>query len=431
MKRILYVVLTAALAASAVPARAWAQTDAWGAPHPAEADLAQCYGWAQEQSENLHMQQEQIHQLEQQFRTALAGALPSLSFNASDKWLDPKGAASAGASGTTPQPQVNFSLSQPLFSGLREYAAMAASKHLGQAAELQLKHAHTSLYQDLANAFYLILNLEGQLANILAAENLSESRIKELRQWVDLGKSRHSEVVLVESQEAAYEAQAAALRGQIDVARDLLSFLTGKDMSEAKLADRLERVRGLDPEETVLTRAQTRYDVQALHKQLESQEDQVRIAKGAWAPTVSFLGDYYLKRMPSLDPIKWDAGVTASLPLFAGGGHLAAVRQAKSQASQAQYNFELGLRQARSQIHSTYNTLRASVSQAAASEKAYGKANESYTLQQKEYRLGLVSNLDVLTAINSLLSAKLTFDQIVVQSKLNLLQLKAATEELP
>lgn len=427
MKRILGAVLAAALAAGAVCAPVRAQADAWGAPPPAEADLALCYGWAREQSESLHMQTEQIYQIEQQFKVAMAGVLPNLSFNASDKWLDTGGAGSY----TTPQPQVNFALSQTLFSGLREFAAMAASKHQGQAVELQLKHAQTSLYQDVANAFYLIVNLEGQLANILAAENLSESRIKELRRWVDLGKSRHSEVVLVESQEAAYEAQAAALRGQIDVARDLLSFLTGKDMSDAKLVDRLERVRGLDPEETVLARAQVRNDVQALHKQLQFQEDQVRLAKGAWAPTVNFLGDYYLKRMPSLDAIKWDASVTASLPLFSGGGQLAAVRQAKSQVSQAQYNFELGLRQARSQIHSTYNTLRASVSQAAASEKAFGKANESYTLQQKEYRLGLVSNLDVLTALNSLLSAKLTFDQIVVQSKLNLLLLKVAAEELP
>ncbi|MCX5797066.1 MAG: TolC family protein [Elusimicrobia bacterium] len=425
MKRVLCAVLAAALAAGSVCAPVRAQADSWGAPPPAEADLAQCYAWAKEQSETLRMQTEQIYQIEQQFKAAMAGVLPNLSFNASDKWLDP------GSNLANPQPQVNFALSQTLFSGLREFAAMAASKHQGQAAELQLRHAYTSLYQDVANSFYLIVNLQGQLANILAAENLSESRIKELRRWVDLGKSRHSEVVLVESQEAAYEAQAAALRGQIDVARDLLSFLTGQDMSGAKLVDRLERVRGLDPEETLLARAQARYDVQALHKQVQAQEDQVRIAKGAWAPTVSFLGDYYLKRTPALDPSKWDAGVTASLPLFSGGGQLAAVRLAKSQQSQAQYNFELGLRQARSQIHSTYNTLRASVSQAVASEKAFAKANESYTLQQKEYRLGLVSNLDVLAALNSLLSAKLTFDQIVVQSELNLLLLKVSTEELP
>ncbi len=426
-------ILAAALALTAAPLRALPVSTPTLAVSET-ADLAQCFAWAKEQSESLHMQMEQVYQLEQQFKQALAAALPNLNFNATDKWLDTsslRGASSPSGTFISPQPQVNLAFSQTLFSGFREYAAMSASKHQGQAAELQLKHANTSLYQDVSNAFYLISNLEGQLVNILSAVDLSESRIKELRHWVDLGKSRHSEVILVESQKATYEAQAAALRGQIDVARDLLSFLTGKDMAETKLADRLERVRNLDPEETVLARAQARTDVRALHKQLESQEDQVRLAKGAWYPSVSFLGDYYMKRVSALDPIKWDASITASLPLFSGGSQVAAVRQAKSQVSQAQYDFELGLRQARSQIHSAYNTLRASVFQAAAAEKAYNKANESYNLQLQEYRLGLVNNLDVLTAINSLLSAKLTFDKTAVQSKLDLLLLKAATEELP
>ena len=426
MSRVFRAILITALAAGSIPAVAWAQADAWGGPPPPEADLPQCYAWAQEQSESLHMQMEQIYQIEQQFKVALAAALPNLSFNASDKWLDTGGAGSY----TTPQPQVNFALSQTLFSGLREYAAMAASKHQGQAAELQLRHARALLFQDVSNAFYLITSLDAQLANDQMAVELFASRIKELNRFEDLGRSRHSEVVLAESQEAALEAQAEALKGQIAVARELLSFLTGKDLSLTRLTDKLERLHALDPEESLLARAYDRTDVESLHKQMLAQEDQVRLAKGAWAPTVSFLGDYYLKRMAGLDSIRWDAGITAGLPLFAGGGQLAAVRQAESQVSQARYNFELGLRQARTQIHSRYMTLRAAVSSADAAEKAYLKADESYRLETKEYRLGLVTNLDVLQALNSLVSAKTIFDIDVVQTKLNLLQLKAATEEL-
>ena len=136
------------MAAAGIPARAWAQTDAWGAPWgtppPAQADLSECYAWAQEQSESLRMQAEQIYQFEQQLKQALATALPNLSFNASDKWL----ANGGGGIYASPQPQINLALSQPLFSGLREYAAMAASKHQGQAAELQLRHARALLFQE-------------------------------------------------------------------------------------------------------------------------------------------------------------------------------------------------------------------------------------------------------------------------------------------
>jgi outer membrane protein len=435
MRRILSVALAAATAGAGMPAQA--QPAPWETPPPQAADLAQCYQWAKVQTETLHAQEEQIYQLRQQYKQVLGTALPNLNYNYSATYLDTPGAGSVsggGASQSTflsPQPQANFTLSQTLFDGFKEFAAMRSFKHQERSSRLQLQHAYASLYQDVSNAFYLIVNLEAQLDDIALAITMSESRIKELRSWVDLGKSRHSEVVLVESQKAAYEAQAEALKGQIEVARSLLSFLTGQDMSKTALLDKLERVSALDPEESVLALASSRTDVRSLREAVDAQQALVKAAEAAWYPTANLAGDYYDYRIAFYRPIHWDATVTINLPIFQGGSSLASLRQAKSQVSQAQYNFEFGLRQARSQIQSAYATLRASVAQSLAAEKSYGKADESYRLDQKEYRLGLVTNLDVLTALNAVLSAKLIYDQTVIQSKLNLLLLKVADEELP
>ena len=399
---------------------------------PPEADLAQCYAWAKIQSENLHMQEEQIEQIRQQYRQILGAILPNVGYAYSAKYMDTSGAnGSFGPFFESPQPQANVTISQLLFSGFKELAGMKSFKQQEKAGQLQLERAYALLYQDVSNAFYLVVNLESQLADVNAAINLSESRIVELRNWEDLGKSRHSEVVLVESQKAAYEAQAEGLKGQIDVARDLLSFLTGQDLDKTRLVDKLERVRNLDAEELVLGLAATRSDVRSLHETAESQRSQIRIAQSGWYPNATASGDYYNYRIPFYRPIHWDAAININLPLYSGGSVVASIKQAESQLSQAQYNLELGLRQARSQIHSAYATLRSSVAQAAAAEKSFQKAEESYKLQVKEYRLGLVSNLDVLTALAALLNAKQTYDQTVIQSKLNLLLLKVADEQLP
>lgn len=404
-----------------------------GPPPPAAADLAQCYSWAVEQAESLRVQQEQLKIIEQQYRQALAAALPNVSFNASEKWQDTSGAGGAGSSFffQSPQPQVNFTLSQPLFSGFREFSAMKAYKHQGEATELQIKRAHTLLYQNTANAFYLVVNLETQLANANMAVDLTTSRIKELRRFEDLGKSRHSDVTLVESQEASQEAQVANLRGQVSVSRQVLAFLTGKDMSQVKLLDRLERVREVAAEDLALGRAYDRTDIRALRKLVEYQEDEVRFAKGSWYPSIGFLANYYAKRQPALEPIHWDAALSASIPLFNGGGQLAAVRQAQASLEQARYNFDFGVRSARSDVHLAYLTLSAVVDGAHAAERAYQKAEETYQLESKEYRLGLVNNLDVMTALNGMIAAKTAFDQIVVQAKIDMLLLKLSYEELP
>ena len=50
------------------------------------------------------------------------------------------------------------------------------------------------------------------------------------RRNAELGKARHSEVTLLESQEASQESQVETLTGQVDAARALLSFLTGQDL---------------------------------------------------------------------------------------------------------------------------------------------------------------------------------------------------------
>jgi outer membrane protein len=211
----------------------------------------------------------------------------------------------------------------------------------------------------------------------------------------------------------------------------LLSFLTGQDMSRTVLQDKMQRISALQPQESVLALAASRTDVVSLREAVDAQQALVKVAQAAWSPTAVLAGDYYDYRASAYRPIRWDATLSVNLPLFQGGSSLAALRQAKSEVSQAWYNFDFGLRQARSQIQSAYATLQASVAQGLAAEKSYAKADESYRLDQKEYRLGLVTNLDVLTALNAVLSAKLIYDQTVIQSKLDLLLLKVSDEELP
>ena len=105
MRRLTLWSVAAALAAGGLLVPARAAISGGGAPWetspPAQAELISCYAWAQEQSESLQMQQEQIYQLEQQFKQALASALPNLSFNATEKWIDTSGLGGASSpSGT-------------------------------------------------------------------------------------------------------------------------------------------------------------------------------------------------------------------------------------------------------------------------------------------------------------------------------------------
>src|SRR5262249_42636218 len=155
-------------------------------------------------SESLQISVEQIQQIEQQYRQTLGSVYPNLALYGSERW---QGNHGAGAFSPTSTPQVNLTLTQPIFSGFREYAAMRGYKHQGKAAELQLKFANQQLFQDVATAFYQILNLEKNLLDTKDLLAMTEDRVKELRTREQLGKSRVSEVLSVESSLATVRSQ--------------------------------------------------------------------------------------------------------------------------------------------------------------------------------------------------------------------------------
>src|SRR5262249_30990261 len=151
----------------------------------------------------------------------------------------------------------------------------------------------------------------------------TEDRVKELRGRERLGKSRVSEILSVESQLATIESQMEAIKGQIAAARELLSFLIGQDASAAALQDKLAAPVRMEPEEEVLSRASGSSDVKAAFELERAQREQVKVAWGNWYPQISFVGDYYLKRIPVLEPVRWDATLNLAFPIFSGGSQLA------------------------------------------------------------------------------------------------------------
>ncbi len=394
-------------------------------------DLGRCFELAKKQSEGLRLQAEQVEQLEQQYRQALAGVLPALGFNASQFYQDTGGGGGASSITATSKPQVSFSLSQPLFSGFREYAAMRSFRHEGKRARLLLQHADRQLFRDVTNAFYLVLGLEKDLEDLSTLEKLTQDRAKELREREQLGKSRLSEVLSVESQLAGLRSQSQGVKGQIAAARELLSFLIGQDAAGLTLTEAQPDPADPGPGDAYIAKASARSDVRAASEEYAARQDLLKAAWGAWYPTAAMTGGYYLKRVASLEPIRWDVTFALSVPVFSGGTTMASVRLAESQLRAATEGAGLALRQARAEIKTAHLALQSAVAQVQSLKEAHEKAAASYQLQVKEYRLGIVNNLTVLQALNDMINAERALDQTALQARADVVRLKVATEELP
>ena len=394
-------------------------------------DLKHCYDLAVQQSEPLKRQREDIARSQSQARAALGGAFPHVFWKWSDLRQDGSGLDSGNAGGLLEKNQVEskFSLQQPLFTGLKEFSAYAGFKKQEARDEWRLRQAELQLYDEVSRAYYDVVALESALANNATSVALSQDRLAELKSFFRLGKSREGEIFSAESQLAALKAIQVRLKGQIRVARETLSFLTGREMGAAVLAQ--DAIASPEPVTLYLNRSAGRPDLEAQRQEIMAQTLRVRYEKGSYWPMANLSGNYYSQRPAFYDPVHWDVMLNLDVPLFQGGTVQARVKDARSGLQQAQLDLEYLERQVQSGVRKAYEAWTASLDESTSLGEAYQAAKKSYDAQRREYRLGLVTNLDVLNAMNLMQTAKRAWDDAGVESQRRYVALVVATGALP
>lgn len=298
---------------------------------------------------------------------------------------------------------------QPLFSGLREFLAYRASKDLGRSAELQLERAKHLLYQDVTRAYLELLRAQDEIAIRETIVGNTSDRVKELREFRRLGRARASELLAAESQLAQNLAQLETSRALEAVAQFKLGFLTGLDGSLAPAP--VARAAPAPDLASILARARRRPDVEARRADLEAAELSVKVVSRRRWPSIALDANYYFQRPPGFtSDVKWDAAIAGSLPLFTGGEVASQVRQRQAQLRSKRLALSEMERTAELEVRSAHRDLASSAAVVAALEKAAELAEANARAQAEDYRLGQVTNLDVLGSLNTLQQTRLQLD---------------------
>lgn len=399
--------------------------------------LKQCYVWAQNLNEDLKIRQEDVYQSSTRGKAALASALPDLSWNLTDTWQDPKGVdelARRGFAGFVEKEQVEskFSLRQPLFSGFREFTAYSGFKHENERNKFQFQRSSLELFERIANAFYAVIDSETNQENTRSAWTLAEDRVKELKGFLRLGKSRDSELFTAEGRSAALKAHMDQIDAQIAAAREELSYLTGQDLSNAPLQDEISSTPQIGTLEQTLARAKgERTDLRAQRAEVELRKLRIRYERGYHWPMADVTGNYYTRRAAYLDAIDWDVILSLKVPFFQGGAVNARVNEAMSIHRQATLRLEEMERRVLYTVRRTYKDLEAALREAQSLDIAAEAGQKSYDALRKEYKYGLVTNLDVLEALDFLQVQKSARDSARLKVKRLYIQLQVALEQTP
>lgn len=413
----------------AEPPKAAKQTNNSPQPSINYLTLPAAYQLALKQSEIIAIDAEVIKEAEGRFLQAFSTILPHVSYSVTQFWKDPSSVVSSTSSGNGSDRK--FVFTQTLFSGFKEFAAMKGSKSEHSQRVYEKARAEELLYSDVADAFYLFVEQREDRAVLESVRLILKRRLQDLQKRMDIGRSRRSEVVNTEAQLYQVEANIESSKSQLALARQLLEFLIGKpfvDVSDENSENIF--LLSLKPESDYTLRAEARTDVLASQKAWDVADKTVAVARSGYFPTVTLEDDYYTHRDTPPKDQDWNAQIQVNIPIFDGLLTYGQVKEARAKAKESELFYDRTRRSAVQDIRNAYVDLDASLSQTKALKRALDAYEMNYTLQEQDYSFNLITNLDVLTAIQNLQDVRRNYIHTFYEAKRFYWQLRVATGDI-
>jgi outer membrane protein len=140
-------------------------------------------------------------------------------------------------------------------------------------------------------------------------------------------------------------------------------------------------------------------------------QERVSGQKGAYAPTVSLIAqrqdsDVGFDNLPIARTDNTYVGLNLSIPIYRGGTNRAAVSEALSIQSIAEYELRASELEARQRVRSAYLQLEASRTQIEAARILVESTALASEAMQQGFALGTVTSVDVLNALRDQFSAE-------------------------
>ena len=345
---------------------------------------------------------------------------------------------------------LRLGLQQPLYTGGRLRAGVAAAKYGAEAAELDLAKDRAELVYALRAAYWSLYKT-GEFVKAID-ENVArtEAHLADVRNFFGQGLLTRNEVLRTEVQlsnvrlarlDAANAADLAQVRLDsllglpLDTELDLVTkiddaaVIKGSDVAAAAGEDGeapglLEKALSLRPEP------------RAMDLRVKANEAGVAIARSGWYPQVYLAGNYYdLRPNPRLLPAKdkfystWDLSLNISMDLWNWGATARQTEQAKARLAQAQDALGMVKDAVAVEIKQCRLELAGARAKIAVAREASTQAEENLRVARERFREGVALNTDVLDAEVLALQAKTNLTQTLVDAELAGARLRKALGE--
>lgn len=414
-----------------------------------ELTLRAAYERALTQSESLQRSQEDIHAAEARYQQALAALFPKIHLITTQRLRDdeyrPAGSRNNDGTGNGEVPggatsdnrfnasknqlTTQLTVQQLLFSGFRDSYLSDAAESDVQALRLDKQRKSELLYLDVVDLFNQIRLYEGALNIIGRSEKVLNERLGELGRFIELGRSRDSELLPAQSELAELGVVRAQAVGALGASREMLAFLVGVPAEQLKI--KFEHQAALaQPLDLYLARIESRADLKAAEARAIAARQQLKATERLAWPELSLEGNVY----PYEDPDNQrnaELLLRFDVPLYQGGLISAQTEERRAREHASRLTVQEIRRAAERDVRTAFNDYSALRAETERVQTLVKAARTNYQRQRKDYELGVVTNLDVLQAIRALHDAERRLIDSEVRGHVSVARLEVAAGGAP
>jgi outer membrane protein TolC len=282
-----------------------------------------------------------------------------------------------------------------------------------------------TILQDVAAAYYAVLQDERSVAVDQSSLAEQDERVRQAREESKLGNGTLLDIAQSESDASATRVLLIQAEASVTTSRAALGFLLGIPTETRPLTDEFHPSHDIDRtvDQWLADADAHRQDLIAQAAAVDAARQGVRAAIAEYFPTVTLNLAYILRQQSPPFSLPWTSALNLNLPIFTGGSNEADVRNAFSLLRAAILTQSQTRKQVEEDIRNGYANLLSSRDQINELRVELSASRDALIQSQAQYSVGTATNLDVLTAQDSLLSSQLQLATQVYQRKIAFLNL--------
>ncbi len=393
--------------------------------------LDEAYRLALANHERVAIAGEDIRQAETGLRKTVSRILPNLTAEGSYT----RYTADKGSDTFIIQPESSTSaelrLTQPLYSGGREWAAQRQARLRIRSVRKGFDAAKEDVIRDTSRAYYGVLKArkDGEIQR--AALKRAEERLQVAKARLKVGEVTRSAVLRAEAEKAGAEAELIKSKNNLDNMLDLLRRITGVEERIGVSEPPAEPPVALTAEALVDIALKERNDYAQRSLEEKAANEGIAIAKAGFKPSLKLEGLYSWRDQDPQTTFFQENSTSGTLrltyPIFEGFLRKAELTEARSSLLQAELR-RLGLRRdIEVQVREALNNIRAIESLTESFRRQLAFAEEDYKMVFEQFKFGVATTLDVIDAENTLVSAQSSLANAVYDLELAKIDLKYVT----